>query len=119
MKIRSLLPLFLSLALLGLSAGCARSEAPAPAKTASAGSLLPARTAATTDWLDRAIAAYPLQTCSVSGDKLGSMGASQDFVWSVAGQPDRLVRFCCADCRPDFEKDPAKFLALIDAGAKK
>ena len=37
-----------------------------------------------------------------------------------AGQPDRLVRFCCNDCLDDFQKTPAKFLAMIDtAKAKK
>ena len=67
------------------------------------------------------IAAYPLTTCTVSGDKLGgSMGPAQGYVWRVAGQPDRLVRFCCNDCLDDFQKTPAKFLAMIDtAKAKK
>jgi hypothetical protein len=67
-----------------------------------------------------AIAAYPLSTCVVSGDKLdeaNDMGGPVDYFYKVAGQPDRLVRFCCKDCVKDFEKDPAKFLAKIDEAA--
>ena len=112
--------------LLGLATGCGKSETPAPAKTTAApaaggGQLLAAKTAAAPDWLAKEIAAYPLQNCTVSGDKLGgSMGPAQDYVWRVAGQPDRLVRFCCNDCLEDFQKTPAKFLAMIDtAKAKK
>jgi hypothetical protein len=129
MKLSTLprLALILSaLSLLGFAAGCSKSETPAPAKTTAApaaggGQLLAAKTAATPEWLAKEIAAYPLTTCTVSGDKLGgSMGPTLDYVWRVAGQPDRLVRFCCNDCLADFEKNPAKFLAMIDtAKAKK
>ena len=53
---------------------------------------------------------YPLDTCPVSGDKLGGeMGEPIDKVYQ-----NRLVRFCCKMCAPQFEKDPAKFLAKID-----
>lgn len=69
-------------------------------------------------WLAKAVAEYPLTTCPVSGSKLGSMGKPIDYVWKQAGQPDRLVRFCCPMCPPDFEKEPAKFLAMIEAAAK-
>jgi hypothetical protein len=123
MKLRSLLPLFLVSTVLGLAAGCAKSEVAAPAKAtaaAGAGQLLAAKTASTPEWLAKELAAYPLTTCTVSGDKLGgSMGPALDYVWRVAGQPDRLVRFCCSDCPPEFEKNPAKFLAMIDAAKKK
>ena len=70
-------------------------------------------------WLAKARAAYPLSTCAVSGDKLegGSMGLVQDFVLKAAGQPDRLVRFCCKDCEADFNKEPAKPLKVIDEAA--
>jgi hypothetical protein len=124
MKLRSLLPLAFAAALFTV-VGCSKSEV-APAKTttavpAAAGELLAAKTAATPEWLAKEIAAYPMQTCAVSTDKLGgSMGPTQDYVWRVAGQPDRLVRFCCNDCLDDFKKTPAKFLAIIDeAKAKK
>jgi YHS domain-containing protein len=53
---------------------------------------------------------YALTTCPVSGDKLGGdMGAPVDFVYR-----NRLVRFCCPDCKASFLKDPAKFVAKID-----
>ena len=56
---------------------------------------------------------YPLETCVVGKGPLGSMG---DPVEIIAG--NRLVRFCCAGCKPEFEKNPAKYLAMIDAGWK-
>ncbi len=58
---------------------------------------------------------YPLTTCVVSGDKLGEMGDSVKYVYKQPGQPDRVVEFCCKDCIKDFEKDPAKYLAKLDA----
>lgn len=72
-------------------------------------------------WLATAKAAYPLDTCVVSGDKLegGDMGAPIDYVYKQEGKPDRLIRFCCKDCVKDFNKDPAKYLAMIDAAAAK
>ena len=45
------------------------------------------------------------------------MGGPVDYFYKVAGQPDRLIRFCCNDCVKDFEKEPAKFLAKIDEAA--
>jgi hypothetical protein len=65
-------------------------------------------------------AAYPLTTCVVSGEKLGSpdMGPPVDYIHKESGKPDRLVRFCCKGCIKDFKKDPAKYLKMIDdAGA--
>ena len=72
-------------------------------------------------WLAKAKAAYPLQTCVVSGDKLEvtSMGAPVDYIHKEAGKADRLVRFCCKDCVKDFKKDPAKYLKKIDDAAAK
>ena len=68
--------------------------------------------------LARAKAAYPLDTCVVSGEKLeGDMGSPVDYVHKEAGKPDRLVRFCCKGCIKDFQKDPAKFLKRIDDAA--
>ncbi|MBL9202006.1 MAG: hypothetical protein JNL39_15960 [Opitutaceae bacterium] len=58
--------------------------------------------------------AYPLTTCVVAGDPLGA----NDYVTYVhkeAGKPDRTVRFCCDGCIDDFKKEPAKFLAKLDA----
>jgi YHS domain-containing protein len=51
---------------------------------------------------------YPIETCLVSDEKLGSMGKPYEFVYE--GQQ---VKFCCKSCLPDFEKDPAKFLAKL------
>jgi YHS domain-containing protein len=59
-----------------------------------------------------------MTTCPVSGDKLGGdMGKPVVIVYQ--GQE---VKFCCADCKADFDKDPAKYIAKIraaDAPAKK
>lgn len=69
-------------------------------------------------WLAKALPDYPLTTCVVTGEKLGGdMGTPLDRVWRVKGQPDRLVRFCCGNCPKDFQKEPAKYLKLIDEAA--
>ena len=73
-------------------------------------SLTPAAFAA-----DAASADYPLNTCVVSGEDLGSMGDAYDYIHKTEGQPDRLVRMCCEGCVKKFKKDPAKYLARIDA----
>ncbi len=69
-------------------------------------------------WLTEARAAYPLKTCLVSEEELGSMGKPAEFIYRQAGQPDRLVRFCCKMCVPKFKKDPAKYLAQLVPGDK-
>lgn len=61
--------------------------------------------------------AYPLDTCVVSGEKLGDMGKPIDYIHKEEGKPDRLVRFCCKMCIGKFKKDPAKYLKLIDDAA--
>lgn len=60
---------------------------------------------------------YPLDTCVVSGEKLGEMGDPYDYVYKEAGKPDRLVRLCCEHCVKKFKKDPAKYLKTIDEAA--
>ena len=63
---------------------------------------------------------YPLTICVVSGDKLGGdMGTPFDYTYKEDGKPDRLVRFCCKNCLKDFQKDPAKYLKMIDDAAAK
>ena len=58
---------------------------------------------------------YPLDTCMVSKDKLGGdMGKPVDIIYK-----NRLVRFCCAHCLPDFKKDPAKYFKMLDEAAQK
>lgn len=57
---------------------------------------------------------YPLKTCPVSGEEFGGeMGKPVDVV--MAG---RLVRLCCGDCKGDLEKDPARYVAMVDAARK-
>jgi hypothetical protein len=52
-----------------------------------------------------------LTMCPVSGDKLGGdMG--KPFVFEYQGQE---VKLCCAMCKAEFDKDPAKFLKKIQA----
>jgi YHS domain-containing protein len=52
---------------------------------------------------------YSLETCLVSGKKLGSMG--DPYVIVHEGQE---IKFCCDGCEPTFKKDPAKFLAKLE-----
>ncbi len=52
---------------------------------------------------------YPLTTCVISGEKLGTMGDPIDKVYA-----NRLVRFCCEPCVAEFEEDPAKYFRQID-----
>ena len=54
---------------------------------------------------------YPLKTCAVSGDKLGEHG---DVIKLVVG--GRLIELCCADCKKEIAKDPAKVLSKVSAG---
>ena len=53
---------------------------------------------------------YPTDQCIVSSEELGSMGAPLEVIHDM-----RLVRLCCKGCKRAFEKDPAKFIAQIDA----
>jgi YHS domain-containing protein len=54
-----------------------------------------------------------LTTCPVSGDKLGEMGKPYIFVYK--GQE---IKLCCPNCKKDFDKDPAKYIAKIRAADK-
>ncbi len=58
---------------------------------------------------------YPLNTCVVSGEKLGGdMGKPVDYLYK-----GRLVRFCCKGCIKDFNAEPEKYLKKIDDAAAK
>ena len=58
---------------------------------------------------------YPLDTCIISGDKLGGdMGEPYVFTYQ-----DQEVKLCCAMCKKDFDKEPAKYIKLIRAADKK
>lgn len=52
---------------------------------------------------------YPLATCAVSGEPLGSMGDAIVEVYD-----GREVRFCCAMCTGKFEKDLEASFAKLD-----
>lgn len=56
---------------------------------------------------------YALDTCPVSGQKLGSMGEPIVKEYEHEGAK-REVRFCCAGCVEPFEKDKAKSFKQID-----
>jgi YHS domain-containing protein len=70
--------------------------------------------------LDKAVIAeqgkkYVLTKCPVSGEEYGSgdMDKPEDVV--VAG---RLIRLCCGKCKKEIEKEPAKYIAKVDAARK-
>lgn len=58
--------------------------------------------------------AYPLKTCVVSGEALGSMGDP------VSVEHDgTTVKLCCKGCIKKFNKDPATYTAKVkDAAAR-
>jgi len=71
-----------------------------------------------TEIIAKARATYPLKTCLVSDEPLGSMGDAVGYIHRVTGQPDRVIFICCEGCLDDFKATPAKFLAKVDAAAK-
>ena len=116
--------LVLTLAVLaGLStAGTALADCSNCAMTqaTSSSQLVPVTDKTDAAWLAKARADYPLKSCAVSGDNFESgemKGPPRDFIYTEAGKPDRLVRFCCKGCVKDFNKDPAKYLKIIDDAA--
>lgn len=85
-------------------AGCGREE-PAPASVQQMQPLsqpAPSTAPATDD--------YPIDFCVVSGDKLNAMG--DPIVYQHEG---REIRFCCDSCIRTFKREPAKYLAKLDA----
>src|SRR5262245_30996294 len=58
---------------------------------------------------DRVGDPYPLETCPISGKKLGTMG--NPVVKTYGG---REVRFCCPECPAQFEKNLVANLAKLD-----
>ena len=57
---------------------------------------------------------YPLKKCVVSGEALGSMGETINYI-----HEGTLIKLCCDHCKPDVEKDPAKFVAMVKDAAIK
>ena len=78
----------------------------------------PAAKPAEAELIAKARASYPLKTCLVSDEALGSMGEAAPYIHRASGQPDRVVFVCCEGCIDDFKANPAKFLAKVDAAAK-
>ncbi len=57
---------------------------------------------------------YPLDTCIISGDKLGGdMGDAVNFVYK-----NRLIRFCCPGCKGDFKDNATTYLDQLDEAVK-
>lgn len=86
-----------------LASGILALAACKPAKSTTAAEPAPATEASTA-----AATPYPLDTCLVSGEKLGSMGKPPEIV-----HEGRQIKFCCKNCIPDFKEDPAKYLAKL------
>ncbi|MCC5848473.1 MAG: hypothetical protein JJU29_10285 [Verrucomicrobia bacterium] len=57
---------------------------------------------------------YPLATCVVTGAKLDSMGGP--YIHEHEGTE---VRFCCKGCLPRFNREPAKYLKIIEDAREK
>lgn len=51
---------------------------------------------------------YPLKTCIVTDNDLGSMGDEQSFIYE-----GKEVKLCCEPCMKKFNKNPTKFMAKI------
>lgn len=89
---------FVALAVAGREPGMEHDESAQPASNDGA-------TGGVQAWTDP----YPLDTCPISGQKLGSMG---DPV--VKKYNGREVRFCCAACIGEFEGNKATYWGEID-----
>ncbi|MEM1209820.1 MAG: hypothetical protein AAGI54_11185 [Planctomycetota bacterium] len=95
----------------GLFAGCSETDPPVAAAQPGPAATQPAEAASET-----AVAGipdgYPLDTCVVSGEKLGLMG--EIITIEVQGR-DMLL--CCAGCESMVRAEPAKYLAMLDAAS--
>lgn len=62
---------------------------------------------------------YPLDTCIISGDKLGGdMGPPIVFIYQTNGI-NQEIKFCCPMCKPQFLKNPDKYMKIIQAAEAK
>ena len=59
-------------------------------------------------------ATYPLKKCPVSNEDLGGMGKPVKVTFEGTD-----VYLCCKSCLKDFNKEPAKFGAVVKAAQKK
>ena len=117
---RSTAPFVTSAALLALVLGaCGERTAPVPTATSGAPAPAPAAApdaAAKPQHEMKKIAGspdYPLQTCVISGHSLTEMG--KPVAYSYDGTE---VQFCCPDCVEEFQKEPEKYLAKVQAARK-
>ena len=60
--------------------------------------------------------AYPLKTCLISDEELGTDPDMKPFAFAFEGQE---VKLCCKSCKKDFDKDPKKFMTKLKEEAKK
>lgn len=56
---------------------------------------------------------YPLKTCVVSGEPLGTMG--KPYVFTHEGQE---VQLCCKRCEKKFNADSTKYMKELEAAQK-
>jgi hypothetical protein len=63
---------------------------------------------------DQAVKPYALTFCVFTGDKLGEMGKVQTETYK--GQE---MKFCCKDCKKQFDKDPEAGIKKYNAAVMK
>ena len=58
---------------------------------------------------------YPLEICIVSDEQLDEHGAMKPFAFPYRGQEFKI---CCKSCKPEFDKEPAKFVTKLAKAEK-
>lgn len=58
---------------------------------------------------------YPLDTCIVSGEKLGADADMKPYSFVYKGQE---IKLCCKGCLKDFDKEPATYLKKLAEAPK-
>lgn len=71
----------------------------------------PAKFVAKVDEAAKKVKPYKLDTCIVSGEKLGNEAVA-------AISKSQEVKFCCKDCVKEFDKDSAKYLKKLEVAGK-
>lgn len=61
---------------------------------------------------------YPLDTCIISGDKLGGMSEPVVFLYQTNGI-NQEIKFCCPMCKSEFLKSPDKYMKIIQQAETK
>ena len=72
------------------------------------GTTAPTPTSGSSGTASSGVKPYPLKTCIVTGNELGSMGDDQSFVYQ--GQE---IKVCCEPCVAKFHKNPQKYLNAL------